>query len=153
MMLIGGKTLIALFLIFVILLLNTQNSNANIHRAVPGTVQGNILRSQKLNKTGSLEIEEDGDEDDFTFFEKITLKANVSWVWAVAASLVVGSTGIFPLLIFRVEDGHSLKEASKFLFFSDLTLLIPPHAMFYFINTKFSVCQEDKPSRNSENQI
>ena len=110
-----SKTLlVAVLICFVILLLNVQCSKGNIHRAVPGTIQGNILRSQKINKTGSLEIEEDGDEDDFTFFEKLTLKANVSWLWAIAASLVVGSTGIFPLLIFRVEDGHSLKEASKF---------------------------------------
>ena len=116
-MIVRNKTLLIVVLIsFVILLLNVQSSNGNIHRAVPGTVQGNILRNQKLNKSGSLEIEEDGEEDDFTFFEKLTLKANVSWLWAIAASLVVGSTGIFPLLIFKVEDGHSLKEASKFSF-------------------------------------
>ena len=108
------KTIFAPFFVLLILVINIQSLYGNIHRAVPGTIQGNILKSQKLDKTGSLKIEEDGDEDDYTFIENIILKANVSWIWAIAASLVVGSTGIFPLLIFRVEDGHSLKEASKF---------------------------------------
>ncbi|XP_066936594.1 zinc transporter ZIP13-like [Clytia hemisphaerica] len=92
-----------------ILLHQAGQSNGNIHRAVPGTVQGNVLRTPKVGKTGSIIIEED--EDDLSFIDKIYLKANSSWLWAICGAFIVGSTGILPLLIFRVEDGHSLKEA------------------------------------------
>lgn len=109
-MLCSRKNFLALFLFLFALCYEIDVSNANIHRAVPGTIPSNVLRTQKSGKSGII-IEEAEEEDELTFLERIQSKADISWLWAILASVVVGSTGIFPLLIFRVEDGHSLKEA------------------------------------------
>ena len=116
---------VGILLFAAILLHQAGQSHGNIHRAVPGTVQGNVLRTPKVGKSGSIIIEED--DDDLSFFDRIYLKANSSWLWAIFGAFIVGSTGIFPLLIFRVEDGHSLKEASKILssIFKSIFLILP----------------------------
>jgi len=110
--------MITLFLFIVILQNEKSQTYGNIHRAVPGSIPSIVLKGQKTS--GNILIdEEEADEEvnnAVTFFQKISSMEN-SWIWAIISSLIVGSTGIFPLFIFRVEDGHSLKEASMCYFF------------------------------------
>lgn len=101
----------AVLVFLIILLCHVNYSEENIHRAVPGTIPSNILRTQKVSKNNGIIIEESDEEDEVGFLERLNSKASGSWLWAILASIIVGSTGVFPLLIFKVEDGHSLKEA------------------------------------------
>ena len=67
------------------------------------------MKNNELND--NILLDEEDEEDGF--FERIYSKASVAWIYSIPASVLVGSTGIFPLLIFRVEAGQSLKESSK----------------------------------------
>lgn len=87
-------------------------SFGNIHRAVPGTPVFSRLQKVKNNELNDNILLDEEDEED-GFFERIYSKASVAWIYSIPASVLVGSTGIFPLLIFRVEAGQSLKESSK----------------------------------------
>jgi len=83
--------------------------NCNIHRAIPGTSA--FSKSTKFrNGIADDNITFDEDEDE-GFFDRIYMKANTAWLYSIPAAMLVGSTGIFPLFIFRVESGQSLKEA------------------------------------------
>lgn len=44
------------------------------------------------------------------------------WFYAIFGTLLVGLTGIFPLLVIPVEAGHKLREGGKYLLYSDITL-------------------------------
>ena len=100
------KSMITLFLFIVILQHEKSQTYGNIHRAVPGSIPSTILKGQKSGTTSESILIDDEETDevvnnDLTFFQKIFSMKN-SWIWAIISSLIVGSTGIFPLFIFRV---------------------------------------------------
>ena len=46
------------------------------------------------------------------------------WFYSLFGTLLVGLTGIFPLLVIPVEAGHKLREGGKFFKENSITVLI-----------------------------
>ncbi|XP_057307342.1 zinc transporter ZIP13-like [Hydractinia symbiolongicarpus] len=83
--------------------------SCNIHRAIPGSPGFANLAKYK-SSADAYNYEED-EEETVGYIDYIIMKANVTWIYAIAAAILVGSTGILPLLIFRVDAEHELKES------------------------------------------
>lgn len=87
--------------------------SCNIHRAIPGS-PGFANPAKYKSSADAYNYEED-EEETVGYIDYIIMKANAAWLYAIAAAILVGSTGILPLLIFRVDGEHELKESSKYL--------------------------------------
>ena len=84
--------------------------SCNIHR----TISGNS-NHRRLNLPD--ELIEEVEEDESGLLDRILHKGNIAWLYSIPAAALVGSTGIFPLLVFNKVNcrcGTKLNEASKF---------------------------------------
>lgn len=77
--------------------LRTVESGGKIHRAMSPSPKGKGKNG--VNQSSDLE------EMSSVFENNIT-----PWLYAIPATLLVGMTGIFPLLVIPVEAGQKLKE-------------------------------------------
>ena len=78
----------------------------NIHRTISGNGK---TKHRTLNYNGV--IEEIDDDESSGILDRIYEKGTVAWLYSLPASVLVGSTGIFPLLIFNRPSGTKLHEA------------------------------------------
>ena len=114
-----------LFIFIMASFLTFCHSNMNIHRALPGSPlhrrQTKHLSKDLHLKTESSskiiinnedeEEEEETDESWDNYRQK--KRFETPWFYAISAAVLVGSTGVFPLLLFKANPGHSLKESGK----------------------------------------
>ncbi|XP_012554329.1 zinc transporter ZIP13 isoform X1 [Hydra vulgaris] len=98
--------------------------NMNIHRALPGSplhkrqknyLSKNLqLKSDENFKVGindlTTEEEEEETDESWDIYQQ-KKRFETPWLYAISAAILVGSTGVFPLLLFKSNPGHSLKDS------------------------------------------
>ena len=126
-------------------------TNGNIHRSVSGSA--NNHRTVKVKGHHEDHLIDEGEEVDEGFFDRLYSKSKLDWLYSIPAALVVGSTGIFPLLIFPAEAGKSMRDgisASKLrilLSFAaggllgDVFLHLLPESWMYIGNNQYGHLQ------------
>lgn len=93
----------------IILLVCLGTTESNIHR----TLAGNSKHRPRIQFPDEL-IEEIEDDEELGWMDRLWQKENVVWFCAIPAAILVGSTGILPLLVFNsanCPEGGALSDA------------------------------------------
>lgn len=141
----GNKVLIlGLVLTFIYI------GSCNIHRTIHRNAGKDKSKFKIPDNLGDIEEIEDEPE---SFVERLLEKSNLAWLCSIPAAMIVGSTGVLPLLIFskgNCEEGRKLSEAIspahlKLLLsfsvgglFGDVFLHLLPEAWMYVDHTDHS---------------
>ena len=99
-----------LFICGFIIFLMCSGGLCNIHR----TLSGNSKHRPRVKFPDELIEEIEDDDEGWRFFDHIFQKSNIAWFCSIPAAILVGSTGVLPLLIFtssNYSDGGALSDA------------------------------------------
>jgi len=94
----------------IIVLLCLTTCGGNIHR----TIAGNSKHRQRIKFPDELIEEIEDDDENVGWKDWMFQKSNMVWFLSVPAAILVGSTGVLPLLIFNsanCPEGKALSEA------------------------------------------
>jgi len=84
--------------------------SSEIHRVKPGSSKHAVKTDYVADTTNSLKVATSAEQQEFGNMFNANYE---TWVYSICGAILVGLTGIFPLLVIPMEAGPSLKHGGR----------------------------------------